>query len=223
MSRPKDFTFRPRGKEHIELFRAGRLKGTIDLIYWHPFALRRHREAPLLKEREEFLVYLLKRGTVRASVQFVAGMLLRAIKALDPKKALRPLGLKDIDRATEKIWGRAASCDSTFPGFHAACVLKRCFRVFLRFHGKLKTRKSSRPPFAEQLDSFAEYSRSRNLLPISVESDRLRTQSFLEWYALRSNNLSNISIRHIGRFIVRKKADGWASRLRTCVSCALLD
>ena len=130
MSRPKDFTFRPRGKEHIELFRAGRLKGTIDLIYWHPFALRRHREAPLLKEREEFLLYLLKRGTARTHVQSVGGMLLRAIKALD-LNTLRPLGLKDIDQTTKKIWGREARCDSNFPGFHAACVLKRCFRVFL--------------------------------------------------------------------------------------------
>ena len=101
----KYFTFRPRGREHIELFRAGRLTGKIELIYWRPIDLQRHRNAPLFKEREEFLLHLLKRGSTRTCVQGSAGYLLRAIDTLDWKK-LRKLGMKEIDDATRKIWGQ---------------------------------------------------------------------------------------------------------------------
>jgi len=37
----KYFTFRPRGNEHIELFRAGRLTGKIELIYILRASVRR--------------------------------------------------------------------------------------------------------------------------------------------------------------------------------------
>ena len=73
----KYFTFRPRGNEHIELFRAGHLTGKIELIYWRPFDLQKHRNAPLFKEREEFLLHMLKRGSTRTFVQSSAGYLLR--------------------------------------------------------------------------------------------------------------------------------------------------
>ena|ERR1700722_19810441 len=105
MSRPKPFTFRPRGREQIELFRAGQVVGSMDLIYWHPLVLKRHRDAPLFKEREEFLLHLLRRGSNRDRVQAVGGMLLRAIDALG-LKLIRPLSLKDVDYVTQQIWGQ---------------------------------------------------------------------------------------------------------------------
>ena len=137
-------------------------------------------------------------------------MLLRAIEALD-LTILRPPGLKDIDYATEKIWGQKVRRDSNFPGFHSANVFRNCFTMFLRFHGKLKTRKPPRQPFTEELDSFSEYNRCRNLVPGSVESHRLKARTFLEWYSLRSKSLSDLSIRHVDKFIAKKKVDGWSS------------
>ena len=210
MSLPKRFTFRPRGNEHIQLFRAGRVAGSMDLIYWHPLALKRHRDAPLFKEREEFLLHLLRRGSNRTRVQCVGGMLLRAIDALG-LKLLRPLSPKDVDYAIQRIWGQKAERGSNFRGFHAAYALRNHFSMFLRFHGKLKTRKLPRPPFAEELDSFSEFNRCRNLLPGSVESHRLKTRIFLDWYSLRGKSLSKLSIHHIDRFIAKKKAEGWSS------------
>jgi integrase/recombinase XerD len=210
MSRSKPFTFRPRGKEQIELFRAGRVAGSMDLIYWHPLALKRHRDGLLFKEREGFLLHLLRRGSNRNRVQCVGAMLLRAIDALGLKE-LRPLSPEEVDKAVQQIWGQKAESDSNFPGFHAAYALRNHFTMFLRFHGKLKTRKLPRQPFAEELDSFSEFNRSRNLLPGSVESHRLKTRIFLQWYSLRGKGLSNLSIRHIDRFIARKRADGWSS------------
>jgi integrase/recombinase XerD len=182
----------------------------MDLIYWHPLALTRHRDAPLFKEREAFLLHLLRRGSNRNRVQCVGAMLLRAIDALG-LKLLRPLSLKDVDYATQQIWGQRVKVGSNFPGSRSAYAFRNHFTMFLRFHGKLKTRKLPRQPFAEELDSFSEFNRCRNLLPGSVESHRLKTRTFLEWYSLLGKSLSKLSIHHIDRFIAKKKADGWSS------------
>ena len=210
MSPNAGFTFRPRGKEQIELFRVGRIAGSMDLIYWRPLALKRHSDAPLFKEREEFLLHVLRRGSDRDMVQCVGGMLLRAIDALG-LKTLRPLSPKDVDYAVQRIWGQKWERGARFPGFYAAHALRSYFTMFLRFHGKLKTRKLPRQPSAEELDSFSEFNRRRNLLPSSVESHRLKVRSFLQWYSVRGKGLSSLSIRCIDRFIAKKQADGWSS------------
>lgn len=220
MSPFKGFTFRPRGREQIALFRAGRVAGSMDLIYWRPKSLKRHCDAPLFKEREEFLLHLLRRGSDRDRVQCVGGMLLRAIDALG-LKTLRPLSPKDVDYVVQRIWGQKAERGGRFPGFHAAYALRNHFTMFLRFHGRLKTRKLPRQPFAKELDSFSEFNRRRNLLPSSVESDRLKARSFLQWYSLQSRDLSKLSIRRIDTFIARKQADGWSSGTLSSVIHAL--
>jgi hypothetical protein len=190
------------------------------IIYWRPEALKRHLDAPLFKEREEFLLHLLRRGSDRDRVQCVGGTLLRAIDAVG-LKTLRPLSPKDVEYAVQRVWGQKAERTARFPGFHAAYALRNHFTMFLRFHGKLRTRKLPRQPFAEELDSFSEFNRRRNLLPTSVESDRLKARSFLQWYSLQSKDLSNLSIRCIDRFIAKKQEDGWSSGILSSVIQAL--
>jgi hypothetical protein len=119
MSPVKTFTFRPRGREHIELFRAGRIRGEIELIYWRPSHVKRHRDAPLVREREQFLLHFLKQGSSQIMVQNMAAMLLRAIEALNIK-TLQPLGSEEVVRATEKIWGKGILSDSKRPGHNPA-------------------------------------------------------------------------------------------------------
>ena len=45
-----------------------------------PFFLNRHREAPLLEEREMFLSHLQQQGTSRASLQILSNELLHVIR-----------------------------------------------------------------------------------------------------------------------------------------------
>jgi integrase/recombinase XerD len=209
MSRVKRFTFHPQGAEHIELFRAGRIKGTIHLIYWRPFDLQRHRQAPLLREREEFLLDLLKQGSGRIPVQNVGTMLLRAIEATNIKTLL-PLGDGDISRIAQKIWGNRVLSDSKKPGHNSAHMLRFCLRKFLRFHSKFKVQKSPHQPFVQELDRFSEYNRCRGLLPDAIESHRQKAATFLKWYSLRSNTLARLSVRHVDRFVTAKWGDGWS-------------
>jgi integrase/recombinase XerD len=209
MSQVKRFTFHPQGAEHIELFRSGRIKGTIDLIYWRPFDLQRHREAPLLKEREEFLLTLLKQGSGRIPVRNVGTMLHRAIEALNIK-TLGLLGDGDISRAAQRIWGNGVMSDSKRRGYHSARTFRSCFSKFLRFHSKFKAQKPTRQPFVQELDSFSEYNRCRSLVPGSIELHRHKAATFLKWYSLRSNSLARLSVRHVDRFVAAKQGDGWS-------------
>ena len=101
MAGQKGFTFRPYGREKIELFRAGRLNPSLELLYWHPIALKRHRTAPLLKEREEFLLHLLRQGTSRTAVQRAEGVLIRAINALQLRR-MRNLGMPEISKRDQR-------------------------------------------------------------------------------------------------------------------------
>lgn len=210
MAGPKNFTFRPRGNENIELFRSGRIEGTIELIYWHPVALTRHRAAPLIKEREEFLLHLLRQGTSRTSVQTAAGLLLQAVNALQLRR-LRDLNLHDINDATQTIWGYRLTKASTFHGHCAAYVFRSIVKKFLSFHGRLKGPRPLRQAFWNQLDRFCQFSQSRHLSPNTVESHRLKVASFLGWFSMKKKSLSRVSVSDVDRFIATKKANGWSS------------
>jgi hypothetical protein len=63
----------------------------LETLFELPFALRRHREAPLLKEREEFLSHLYRQGTSRNALVTLAGL---------PIHVNRLLGLKTFVMST---------------------------------------------------------------------------------------------------------------------------
>jgi hypothetical protein len=65
-----------------------------------PFFLNRHRETPLLKEREMFLRHLQQQGTSGASMQILSNELLHIIRLLR-LDAMREVSLDEIRRAAD--------------------------------------------------------------------------------------------------------------------------
>jgi site-specific recombinase XerD len=207
MPRP-NFTFRPRGNESIELFRSGYRDGSIELIYWQPYALKRHRCAPLLKEREEFLLHLLKQGVRRVEVQLVATMLLRAIEALQLKR-LRDLDMQGIRNAIRVVWGTGLSKRSTFYGHKAAYAFRSVLKRFLHFHGRLKPLKPLGGAFWQELNCFTEFNRTR-YRPSTLDSSHRKVATFLSWFTTQRKRLSRVSVNDIDKFIDAKKKGGWS-------------
>src|SRR5258706_7030296 len=74
----------------------------LDQIFTRKDALRRHLDAPLLKEREEFLSHLFRLGTDHIPMQSMASWLLRIIKILKLKR-LRDVDLSEIASAARKL------------------------------------------------------------------------------------------------------------------------
>ena len=68
----------------------------------HPFFLNRHRQAPLLKERESFLSHLQQQGTSRKALRSLSGELLPVMRLLKLTE-MRAVSLEEIQRAA-RCW-----------------------------------------------------------------------------------------------------------------------
>jgi hypothetical protein len=70
----------------------------------HPFFLNRHRQAPLLKERESFLSHLQQQGTSRKALRNLSGELLQVVRLLKLTE-MRDVSLAEIRQAA-RCWAR---------------------------------------------------------------------------------------------------------------------
>lgn len=68
------------------------------------FFLNRHRQAPLLKERESFLNHLQQQGTSRKALRNLSGELLQVVRLLKLTE-MRDVSLEEIQRAA-RCWAR---------------------------------------------------------------------------------------------------------------------
>ena len=76
----------------------------LDAFLEHPFFLNRHRQAPLLKERESFLSHLQQQGTSPKALRNLSGELLPVMRLLKLTE-LRDVSLEEIQRAA-RCWAR---------------------------------------------------------------------------------------------------------------------
>src|SRR5437016_14036105 len=76
----------------------------LETLLEHPFFLKRHREGPLLKERETFLHHLQRQGTSRAALQDLSNELLHIVRFLNLGE-MRDVALDEVQRAARR-WAR---------------------------------------------------------------------------------------------------------------------
>jgi hypothetical protein len=76
----------------------------LDEFLEHPFFLNRHRQAPLLKERESFLNHLQQQGTSRKALRNLSAELLQVVRLLKLTE-MRDVTLEEIRRAA-RCWAR---------------------------------------------------------------------------------------------------------------------
>jgi len=173
----------------------------LDAFLEHPFFLNRHRQAPLLKERESFLNHLQQQGT----------SLLKLTEMQD-------VSLEEIQRAAS-CWAREQRTNPKAHSYgNSASSFIYAAKKWLRFHGRLKL--PSAPPirFADQLSDFARYmTEEQGLSPYSVRSHCWKTSKFLEWFGNRHRLLATARIEDVDEFLAMKGAAEWN---RTSVSVA---
>ena len=187
----------------------------LDEFLEHPFFLNRHRQAPLLKERESFLNHLQQQGTSRKALRNLSAELLQVVRLLKLTE-MRDVSLEEIRRAA-RCWARQ---ERTNPKAHSygnsASSFIYAAKKWLRFHGRLKL--PSAPPmrFADQLSDFARYmTEEKGLSPYSVRSHCSQTSRFLEWFGERHRLLARARVEDVDEFLAMKaSADGTASRFR---------
>ena len=175
----------------------------------HPFFLNRHRQAPLLKEREAFLSHLQQQGTSPKALRNLSGELLPVMRLLKLTE-MRDVSLEEIQRAA-LCWAREQRTNPKAQSHdNSASFFVYAAKKWLRFHGRLK--RPSAPPmrFADELGDFARYmTEEQGLSPQSVRSHCWKTSKFLAWCGERHRSLVRVSAEDVDDFLAMKGATGW--------------
>lgn len=182
----------------------------IDHIYQKKWVVSRHKEAPLLEERERFLEHCQQQGTSHKSLQNMAPELIAVIRFLRMEQ-LREVSLEEIKQAA-KTWAEEQRSNPRARSYAASagyfvCVAKK----WLRFHGKLRMPSPPRLRFAAELYDFVSFTATeQGLSPDSVCSHRWKTSKFLEWFANRHRLLSAATLDDVDEFLAFKADNGWS-------------
>ena len=160
-----------------------------------------HRLAPLLREREEFLTYLQRRGTGRGCLRIYASRLNQIVRFLKLKKIrrVRPSEIKNAARRWANYRGKYRHV-SAGPWSEPSFVWLA--QRWLRFHGKLVS-PCRKVAFADELKEYAKFMESeRGLSPSTVKSRIEQTGNFLRWFSKgrRKRPLSTISLKNVDRY-----------------------
>lgn len=175
-------------------------------IYLRKPALNRHLVAPLLVERERYLVYLRRRGANPDTLKHVAVYLLIIIRILGLKH-LRTVERAEIEKAVAKHWERRNQSGSTFSGSASSLFMKQLAIKFLKFHHRLRP-VFSKQPFKRQLDGFTRHLQNLHFSPDTIRTHPFKVASFLRWYATQKKSLRRLQVTDVNRFIASQKAGG---------------
>jgi integrase/recombinase XerD len=208
-----------RSIHHSQLDHVEGAHSILSEIYTRKDALVRHLNAPLLKEREEFLSHLSRIGTGRLSMQNMAWWLLRIIKVLRLKR-LRNVDISEI-RSASRILARQDGSKGTGPGRPIAELFSYAATKWLRFHGRLKAPSHPRQGFSRQLEEFNQSMRARDFRSSTMETNTLRVAEFLNWFSRKHRRLSRLTILDVDHFLAYKLAMGSAPPTLKSISFSL--
>lgn len=183
----------------------------LDQIYTTAKEIERHRQAPLVAEREEYLRHLQRQGYTHDSLIRIASYMLHVIRFLALRE-LRVVEMAELKQAADS-WAdyRASLREPGQRRAESAEYFMIVARPWLRFHGKLAP--PPLPPFRQEIEIFANAMlRTCGLSPATVSGYSNRAHGFLKWLASRGGDLATMSFSEIDAFLAEKRAAGWKPR-----------
>jgi len=173
-----------------------------------PYGARRHRSAPLLREREEFLVHLQRRGTGRVCLRIYASRLNQIVRFLN-LTSLRSVKPNEIKIAARRWGNYHGKHRHLSPGPWSEPSFVWLAKRWFRFHGKLALPRRKFALSAE-LDGYADFMRSRGLSPYTIPTRIYQVGRFLRWVSKsqRKRDLKAVSLKDVDRYLA-VKADVW--------------
>jgi integrase/recombinase XerD len=174
-----------------------------------PFFVNRHREAPLLEEREMFLRHLQQQGTSRVPLRILSNELLHIIRLLR-LDSMRDVSLDEIRRAADRFVREQQSNPRARSYRRTGSFFVYAAKKWLGFHGRLRIPAPPRIPFAESLDQFARYMRAeRGFSRYSIDSHCSKTSMFLRWVGGRRRSLATVRVEDVDDFLAHIGRNGW--------------
>jgi len=189
----------------------------LDTLLDLPFALNRHRDAPLLEERIAFLKYLQERGTSRAALRNLSGQMLHVIDLLK-LETLRDVSADEIKEAARRWCEQQRANAKARTYVRTQSYFEYVAKKWLRFAGRLKSPPTPRNWFADHLEDFARWmTEEQGLSPLSVRSHRWKASRFLTWFAERHLSLARVRLQDVDEFLILQGSTRWN---RTSVTVA---
>ena len=181
----------------------------IESCFVRPSTRARYLDAPLLKERDNYLSHLLRQGTNQKLAKDTATILqhgIRLLKMTDPRHVSQAEVIQaSIHWATEGK--RHPNADIA-----SACAQRFARKItsWLRFNGLLTETQIAPHAFDPFLLSFLENLRStRSLTPGSIASYKTRLKSFLHWLAERQDRFECVTLKDVEAFLDFLRNEGW--------------
>ena len=187
------------------------------VIFEKPSARSRYLAAPCLKEREQYLLHLMRRGYGPAYLRVVSSFMLRIVQFLR-LATLRTVEPEEIERAA-LAWAAYRGPDrrGVKGAGDSAVHFLRVAKNWLRFHGRLGGSAAPVHPYEKEIADFTDSLRSTNAVsPATINGYRWRVKLVLSWLAANGRALSSVTLNEVDQFFEAKLAQGWS--LSTLVS-----
>jgi integrase/recombinase XerD len=191
----------------------------IERLFSRNPALKNHLNAPLLPEREQYLMCLLHQGSSEKRVRQISATLLHVIRLMN-LSSLRLVDSVEIAEAGE-LWSADLSSPPRRSEWRrSATEFRRAAKHWFQYHHSLISTAEVAPPYGETLSQYAPYAN----LTLSSSTARL----YFRWASLfltMTNDfqprLSQLSTIDLDRFIDSKRHAGYKPRSLVSVCGAL--
>jgi integrase/recombinase XerD len=184
----------------------------IDILFQRQYERIRQREAPLLREREQYLNHLMYSGASVRRVRVIASKLLH-INRLIGMESLRQVDEVELEQAVER-W--VAYIDE-HPRRRIAATTSYTFMNttvnWLRFHCLLPVQPLPVGPFASLLTEFMHFViNERRMAPDTIQSYRFKLAAFFSKIGWRHRQISSVMISDIDEYLKHMRVEGLKPR-----------
>src|ERR1700723_1339326 len=179
----------------------------IDILFQRQYERTRQREAPLLREREQYLNHLMYSGASVRRVRVIASKLLH-INHLIGMESLRKVDEVELEQAV-KSW--VAYIDE-HPRRRVAATPSYTFLntpvKWLRFHHLLPIQPLRIGPFDSLLTEFMQFLvNERRMPPDTIQSYRFKLATFFSKIGWRYKQISYIRISDIDEYLEHMRVE----------------
>jgi integrase/recombinase XerD len=144
---------------------------------------------PCLKEREQYLLHLMRRGYGPGYLRVTSGFMLRVVQFLGLTK-LRMVGLGEIERASY-AWASYRGPDRRGTVGDTTVRFPRVAKNWLRFHDRLVVPTAPAHPYEKEITEFREFLRRTNGASTgTIHGYGMRAKLFLSWLVAEGGELA---------------------------------
>lgn len=193
----------------------------IESIFVFESTRSRQREAPLLKEREQYLSYMLDQGVSKQRVRTIASMLLHVIRLMD-LNCLRVVDRAEIQEGSQRWLMDTGSHKTRRPGECSVSSFTYTATNWLQFHNLINTPAAPAGPTGVIVEEFLHFLKvTRGMSPQTTRTYGSRIFHFLSWAMVRHERLSMISLHDVDDYLESKRGVGCLPRTIASFCAAL--